>query len=191
MNRTVFSIILVLLLSTVSFTAGSFFLTAALRNPPEVRSCTDQTTRQAYSRDESKEFWACRKALADTFQKYDYAESKDLAKSFLTILVAVFVASITFSEKIAGIAIAGIWTKTFMITCWVALLVAIVFCGCGLALMSIAVGWAAHSPHTNFFLFEFDAARLFVMSGLFFGGGLAAMLATGIISFIHPPSPRQ
>lgn len=188
MNRTASTIMLIFLVLAAAIAAGAFFLASALRSPPEVTHCFDSTNGQSYSRADRDEFWTCRKEEADKFVKYDFAESKDLSKAFLTILVAVFVGSITFSEKIAGIASAGRWTKILMITCWVALLAAIVCCGCGLALMTIAVGWAAHVPNRNFLLFELPAARLLVMSGLFFGGGLTAMLVTGIISFIHPPS---
>jgi len=42
---------------------------------------------------------ACVDAAVKRFHDIDYTESKDLAKSFLTLLVGVFVASVTFTEK--------------------------------------------------------------------------------------------
>src|SRR5690349_17567982 len=67
------------------------------------------------------------KRLATLFAQ-DYTESKDLAKAFLTLLVAVFVGSITFSEKIVDVKTSGVWAKATMILCWICILIAIVAC---------------------------------------------------------------
>jgi hypothetical protein len=41
-------------------------------------------------------------AFFETFLKYDYAETKDLAKDFLTLVSAILVFSLTFAEKIVN-----------------------------------------------------------------------------------------
>ena len=40
--------------------------------------------------------------FVDNFLKYDYGETKDLCKSFLTLVSALLVFSVTFSEKIVA-----------------------------------------------------------------------------------------
>lgn len=66
-------------------------------------------------------YLTCRQADADVFVKSDYGEMKDLAKSFLTLLTAALVASITFSEKIVDLSHAGIWARLLMVPSWIAM----------------------------------------------------------------------
>ena len=110
----------------------------------------------------------CRQ-LAKLFSN-DYSEMKDLAKSFLTLLVGVFVASITFSEKIVDA----------MISCWVSLLLAIVACGTGLVYLVIAYGMSVYAPESNYRFHEGRAVELFIASGISFGVGLCTMLLAGL-----------
>jgi hypothetical protein len=76
----------------------------------------------------------CAKIIAHIKTAYD--EGKDLSKAFLTLVVAVFVASITFSEKIIDFKTAGNWTKVAMIACWGSLLLSIVSCGTGIVYLA-------------------------------------------------------
>ena len=41
-------------------------------------------------------------SAAELFLRYDYTETKDLAKAFLTLVSSILVISITFSEKVLG-----------------------------------------------------------------------------------------
>jgi hypothetical protein len=116
----------------------------------------------------------------------DYEEAKDLAKSFLTLLVAVFVGSITFSEKIVNVHDSGVWSKAAMITCWVALLLAIVTCGTGITYMVVAYGTAVYYPTLDYRFHETRAAQLFVVSGISFGVALCTMLLAGLSTFFDP-----
>lgn len=125
------------------------------------------------------------KHLAQLFTS-DYNEVKDLAKAFLTLLVGVFVASITFSEKIVDVRKSGGWPKAAIITCWVALLLAIVACGTGVAYMAAAYGIAVYNPEIDYRFLEARAIQLFVASGVSFGAGLSAMLLAGLSAFIQP-----
>src|SRR5262245_9591627 len=52
------------------------------------------------------------------FAEKEYSELKDLGKSFLTLLVGVFVASITFSEKIVSVSTTTFWSKSMLYLCW-------------------------------------------------------------------------
>src|SRR4051794_3801355 len=55
-----------------------------------------------------------------------YPQLLDLGKFFLTILIGVFVASITFSEKIVNFTSSSWWSKSLLILCWILLLISIV-----------------------------------------------------------------
>jgi hypothetical protein len=127
--------------------------------------------------------------LAELFAS-DYSESKDLAKSFLTLLVAVFVSSITFSEKIVDFTKSGGWPKAAMIGCWLALLVAIAASGTGVGYMVVAYGIAVYTPEFNYAFLEARAVQLFIASGILFGFGLCAMLLGGLSTALRTlPEP--
>jgi hypothetical protein len=122
----------------------------------------------------------------EKFVEKEYAELKDLAKSFLTILVAVFVASITFSEKIVNFNTSTWWSKSLLIVCWVLLLLSIVLTGSGLVFLTSSFNQAIYVPCPDNIDLYMKAFFCFVFSGLAFGLALASMLCAGIISFIQP-----
>lgn len=124
----------------------------------------------------------CQKLYAAIKTVYD--EGKDLSKSFLTLIVAVFVASITFSEKIIDLKTAGPWAKTAMIICWASLLLAIVACGTGLVYLASMLDQALFvnlpdDRHAN------TAATLIASSGMLFVIGLIMMLLAGMPAFLR------
>ena len=145
------------------------------------------TWKQAYASCEDGSECA---RLAKLFTN-DYTESRDLAKSFLTLLVAVFVASVTFSEKIVDMHKAGPAAKVAMIACWIFLLAAIICCGTGMAYMVFAYGIVVYTPEMEYRFFETRAAQLFLASGLVFGGGLSTMLLAGLSTFIRTPASAR
>jgi hypothetical protein len=136
----------------------------------------------------SEPFATCVHRRVDLFLKYDYPESKDLAKSFFTLLTALLVASITFSEKIIDFTQASLVSKGLMVACWLSLLGAIAVCGVALAFMAQAAGWAAYQPFQNYSIFKDRAVALFVTAGLAFGVGLATLITAGIISLVRRSS---
>jgi hypothetical protein len=83
-------------------------------------------------------------SLAQLFLKYDYAETKDLAKHFLTIVVSILVFSLTFSEKIADFRNATRWTQRLLVASWCLMLLSILACGLGLVANSVAGGQAVY-----------------------------------------------
>jgi Mn2+/Fe2+ NRAMP family transporter len=102
----------------------------------------------------------------------------------ITLLTAVLVASITFSEKIVDVSRSALAAKVLMISCWGLLLLAIVACGAGLALMAAAAGFASYRPELNYHEFEPGAQKLLVTSGLSFGAALVALICAGITSLL-------
>lgn len=84
---------------------------------------------------------------AQIFLKYDYAEWKDLCKSFLTLASATLVLSITFSEKIGALQQAAPLVRKAILASWLGLLLSVAFCGAGLVLLSVAANYAAIKQH--------------------------------------------
>lgn len=115
--------------------------------------------------------------------KTSYDEGKDLSKAFLTLLVAVFVASITFSEKIVDLKSAGPWERGTMIACWSSLLLAIAACGTGLVYLASVLAFSLFdsllASHQMM-----RAAVLIGSSGLLFGVGLVMMFLAGLPQFL-------
>lgn len=66
---------------------------------------------------------------AQLFLKYNYVETKDLAKHFLTFVSSILVFSLTFSEKIAGFPKAPLATRRLLVGAWCFMLISILGCG--------------------------------------------------------------
>jgi hypothetical protein len=63
------------------------------------------------------------------FVTYDYSEAKDLAKSFLILISAILVFSITFSEKVVSFQNADLVRRRWLVVSWLGFVVAIILCG--------------------------------------------------------------
>jgi hypothetical protein len=166
----------------ICLVSAAWFVTAATEQPVRRTQCRDRFGSYAPSHEK---FETCIEANAAKFLKGDFAESKDLGKAFLTLLTAVFVGSITFSEKIVGIQNAGPGSRNAMITTWGAFLLALVACGCGLAFIALAAGIATYYPDFDYWRHEQRAIIMFGVSGVAFGAGLVALLVAGILSLFR------
>jgi hypothetical protein len=125
------------------------------------------------------------------FVKQEYPEIKDLAKSFLTIVIGVFVASITFSEKIVATNTTSSLAKVILVLCWFMLLGSIVLTGCGSVYLAKCFNRALYNPSANISpLFKY-ARICYLSSGVCFGFGMSTMLAAGIISFLMPKESKK
>jgi uncharacterized membrane protein YiaA len=129
----------------------------------------------------------CSQQAAKKFFTIDYSEAKDLGKSFLTLIVAVFVASVTFSEKIANLKESGRRAIFAMLGCWILLLLSLGMCGAGLTYQTIAmfiVSYRYRSP----WIMETLAGGLFLLAGVSFMAALLCMLIAGLPSLFANPS---
>jgi hypothetical protein len=162
---------------TIKFVILQWFTSLA-----EVSYCFDSGTGIPWHH---PQFDACIEKKADLFLGKDYAESKDLAKTFLTLISASLLASITFSEKIVYVGKATLVPLSTMIVCWVLLLAALVACGAGLALMTTAAGIAAYEPRLDYRLMEGRAIRLFLGSGIAYAFALIALIVAGVTSLVE------
>lgn len=70
----------------------------------------------------------------EKFLKFVYPEVKDLSKHFLTVVSAVFVLSVTFSEKIVVFSTARQAEKGLIALAWLLWIVAIITCGAAIFL---------------------------------------------------------
>ena len=77
---------------------------------------------------------------SEMFLKYDYPETKDMCKQFLTLITTVLVISLTFSDKIVGFTNASTISKWLVISSWTSFLLAIILCGLGLLFVTMAAG---------------------------------------------------
>jgi hypothetical protein len=127
----------------------------------------------------------CVKNRATLFLNEDYAESKDLAKTFLTLLSAILVTSVAFSEKVVDVNNAKLLPLAAIVGCWALLLVAIIACGTGLAFMSTIAGFAAYNPEFDYIKLEEKAVILFIGAGLAFVFALLALIVAGIASIVQ------
>lgn len=177
--------VLVALAIVICVGAATWFVTMATEKPVLKQQCRDRFG--VYMRSDTR-FDACIDANAKKFLKGDFAESKDLGKAFLTLLTAVFVGSITFSEKIVNVQSAGPGSRNAMVTAWGSFLLALVTCGCGLAFIALAAGIATYYPNFNYWRHEQRSILMFGMSGVAFGAGLVALLVAGILTLFKKDS---
>src|SRR5688572_27315468 len=79
--------------------AGRAFFLSWTARPEIIAECSDRFGSHHPVPSELTRYYACVDRKAKLFMEGDFAETKDLSKAFLTLLTAVLVASITFSEK--------------------------------------------------------------------------------------------
>jgi hypothetical protein len=131
--------------------------------------------------------------LTKNFLTYNYAESKDLAKSFLTLISAILVFSITFSDKVVNFQNATRQTRVLLITSWVLFVGSIVLCGISLVYyynalwLAVNCGWNCKEP--LFGILRLSPTRVLVignncilLAGVSFVLGLTALVWSAVNS---------
>lgn len=130
---------------------------------------------------------------AEKFIKYGYPEIKSLSIQFLTLLTAILIFSLTFSEKIVNYNQSTSLIRAILITGWTLLILAIICDGIGLAYNAIALPTALadlndfeknHSTRSEFYEPAITSLKSILMSGTFFIGGLICIVSAGIASLI-------
>jgi hypothetical protein len=132
---------------------------------------------------------------AEMFLKYHFAETKTLCTSFLTLVSAILVFSITFSEKIVGFATASQAAKSTLLGAWCAFVGSIIACGVGLCLITLAGGAALTgggwlTRNASYWIWARFAWWFIILAGILFVGGLVALLAAASRS-LHQPQPSK
>ena len=132
----------------------------------------------------SSDFGACLRDSAKRFFDKDYAETKDLAKTFLTLLSALLVASVTFAEKVVDVHKARVLPLVSIVGCWLLMLLSIICTGAGIVTMSVAAGVSVYEPWADFEPLESHAVVLFFSACVAFLMSLFLLILAGAISLI-------
>jgi len=125
---------------------------------------------------------------ADLFLKYNYAESKDLCKEFLTLVSGVLVFSVTFAEKIVRFSdyrARGRWT---LFGAWIALVAALISGGIGLTELGFAANAAVNASDPSLIQFFGHKADMWMYTGgVLFVLGLLLIVVAGALSMFAKP----
>ena len=124
---------------------------------------------------------------ADKFLKFDYQQVKDLCVSFLTLISAILVFSITFAEKILKFPQSSAPAKGCLLISWLFFIVAILLSGTALACMFYA-GLQANYDQPYQAWGDF-AERVLQLGGVFFVGGLIELMLSAFVAYIRSPKP--
>lgn len=79
-----------------------------------------------------------------TFLEYDYAETRDLLKSFLTLISATLGLSVAFSDKIAGPHFSDRLVRRTMLLAWVSFFTSLALAGISIVLIAASAGCAIY-----------------------------------------------
>ncbi len=79
-------------------------------------------------------------ASAELFLNYDYVETRDLLKAFLTLVSGTWVFSVAFSEKIAKTHEADNSVRNLMFTGWACFFSALILAGLSVVVIAAAAG---------------------------------------------------
>jgi hypothetical protein len=123
------------------------------------------------------------------FLRFHYAEVKDLAKHFLTLIAGSLVLSVSFAEKILPLASASPGQRWLLGGCWLALLFSLVLAGLGLFTNYLA-GEQAHGGIIYDYRIGFrvlvQMSYLFLdVAALAFGMALVLLAATGVTRYFR------
>ena len=117
----------------------------------------------------------------ELFLKYDYPETKDMCKQFLTLVSSLLVVSLTFSDKIANFSKAPQLIKWLIIWSWISFLIAIISCGLGLLQVVKAAGDARYVQH-EFLDLAAKANKKIIVAGGCFIIGLSLLILSAVMS---------
>ncbi len=116
------------------------------------------------------------------FMQYDYAEIKELATQFLTLITAVLVFSLAFSEKIIEFRKAIQAIRNILVTAWSCFFVAIVGCGLSLVLNVYAASEMLYGPNEfAAFSISYYSALSLLVAGCVFVFGLGCLVVAGFL----------
>ena len=105
------------------------------------------------------------------FLDFDYPQTIDLLKSFITLISATLVFCVAFSEKIIGAEEGEQAPRRLMYSSWTSLFVALMLAGCSIVIVTFAAGCAVYQRPIGTFRCDF-------LQIAFFGWALG--LAAGV-----------
>jgi hypothetical protein len=118
---------------------------------------------------------------AINFLKYAFTETKDLAEHFLTVVTAVLVFSLTFSEKVANFSTATTWVRVSITVAWSSMLLAIIACGIAICYVALSGGAAsANADPASYWPIMNKGIFWLGSGGILFVVGLLALLISAL-----------
>jgi len=114
--------------------------------------------------------------------KYNYAETKDLCKDFLTLVTGILVFSLTFSEKIVNFQRSGKAAKFLLCFSWTLFILSIICCGIGLTYLALAGGQAVYGVNDYYLQLAATCYACVIASGACFIVGLISLVVAGMIA---------
>jgi len=118
------------------------------------------------------------------FMQYDYQEVKDLASQFLTLITAVLVFSLAFSEKVVEFKNARQAIRNLLISGWLCFFLSIIGCGLSLVLNVYAASemlYGSRSSEYEAFAISENSALVLLAAGCVFVLGLAFLILAGFL----------
>ncbi len=119
--------------------------------------------------------------LSDLYLRYDFVQTRDLAKAFLTLSSAILVFSTTFARQTVGQRAGFNPTKMAVMSAWSALLVAIAIAFLSIFAVIVAGGRAVHGGG-DMQVAATRAESLLVGASILFILGMVSMVAAGVLS---------
>jgi len=117
--------------------------------------------------------------LAELFLKYDYPETRDLMKAFLTVVSATLAFSVAFSEKIVRTHQSDKTVRRYILSSWILFFLALGFGGLSVVLIAAAAGCAIYGAipvvSCGGWLFALWSWGVGLFAALLFGLGLICL----------------
>ncbi len=126
----------------------------------------------------------------EKFLKYDYAETRDLLKAFITLISATLVFSLTFSDKIAIMDRTKPLIRQFIFAAWTSFFAALALAGGGVVSIAAAAGCVLYGAVPFVTCGTWTFAMLSWVSGLAAGAlytiGLLLLVLAARKSYLPP-----
>jgi len=122
------------------------------------------------------------------FAEFHYAEVKDLAKHFLTLIAGTLVLTVSFSDKILPFDTASRLQKYLLAGCWLGLLMSFVMAGFGLFTNYLAAeqarGGIIYNYQTDFRTLARRSYALLDLAAVIFTASLVLLGTTAMTRFL-------
>jgi hypothetical protein len=130
------------------------------------------------------------KAKATVFVDHLYAEAKDLAKHFLTLIAGTLVLSVSLANQILPLDHANFFQKALLAGCWLLLLLAFGLAGYGVyesyRALEQATGGVIYNWQEDFRHIARGAYLFLDLAGVLFGLALFALAVVGASRLLVP-----
>lgn len=130
---------------------------------------------------------------AELFMRYDYAEMKDLLKTFITVVSATIVFSLTFSDKIIKYDHSSVIIRRIVVSSWLCMIISLISAGASIVLIASAAGKMLYGsiPYIDYgswILTSWSVASALIAGVIFVISLLLLIVAVALASHMNNPS---